>query len=614
MASLFVIRGRDQGQRFVLDEPEVSIGRVAENTIRLHDTEISREHAVLQVLGDSCVLRDLNSSNGTFVNGKAVREHRLTSGDQLQLGRTLLLFTGDGDSVVMSNEDVDIFATSDGDDGARILQSMSQAAGSDLLAAPANQTQSPWLARARSNLQLMYRTALAVSHTLDIDQLLARIMDMIFEWVEADRGCILLKDEHTGELKPRVRRGVPGAEAEPPSTGDNADGKAASKDSLAISQTILEYVVQRAEGVRTSNAGDDKRWDPAKSIMRMGVREAICVPMQGRYDLVGVIYIDTLITPKEMLRRQSAEKFGEEHLKLMIAIAHQAALAVEDTTHYRAMVQAERLAAVGQTVASLSHHIKNILQGVQGGSYLIELGLGQHGKAIAGETPDLPAAAKAVETVHQGWSIVEKNQERISALVMDMLTFSKEREPEPEPTRLDDLVNDVVEMMQARAGEASVALERADSTAMPTMQVDPEAVHRALLNLVANAIDACEETEAGSVQIRTSVSEADGVVRVSVQDNGPGVPEAEREAIFSAFVSNKGSKGTGLGLAVTRKTAEEHGGAIHLASEVGQGSTFTLELPLSRVVDASAQDETAERPQPRETFVQQSPVVPPAEA
>ena len=147
----------------------------------------------------------------------------------------------------------------------------------------------------------------------------------------------------------------------------------------------------------------------------MGVREAICVPMQGRYDVVGVIYIDTSTSPAaDRSSRAAANKFTEDHLKLMIAIAHQAALAVEDTRYYSAMVQAERLAAVGQTIATLSHHIKNILQGIRGGSYLIEMGLTEHDETM----------------VRKGWKIVEKNQNKISALVMDMLTFSKEREPD----------------------------------------------------------------------------------------------------------------------------------------------------------------------------------------
>ena len=100
----------------------------------------------------------------------------------------------------------------------------------------------------------------------------------------------------------------------------------------------------------------------------------------------------------------------------MIAIGHQAALAVEDTRYYSAMVQAERLAAVGQTIATLSHHIKNILQGIRGGSYLIEMGLSAHDEAV----------------VRKGWGMVERNQNKISAQVLDMLTFSKDREPEPQ--------------------------------------------------------------------------------------------------------------------------------------------------------------------------------------
>ena len=97
--------------------------------------------------------------------------------------------------------------------------------------------------------------------------------------------------------------------------------------------------------------------------------------MQGRYHVVGIIYIDTSISPQQGSSAATRPGgFTEDHLKLMIAIGHQAVLAVEDTRYYSAMVQAERLAAIGQTIATLSHHIKNILQGIRGGSYLIEMG------------------------------------------------------------------------------------------------------------------------------------------------------------------------------------------------------------------------------------------------
>jgi signal transduction histidine kinase len=543
----------------------VTIGRGASNTIQLHDTEVSREHAEIRRRGNTLSIADLNSSNGTYVNGRQVKEQELASGDQLQLGRTLLLYTGVTEGRFEDLADkVNIVAHNADDDGSRILHTMHQSEGSEILDAPSDEASSPWLARARSNLQIMYRTALAVSHTLDIDQLLARIMDMIFEWVDADRGCIMLKDLDTGQLVPKVRRHRRGL---------------SSDDRITISQTILDYVVERNEGVLTSNARDDDRWDAAKSILRMGVREAICVPMQGRYDVVGVIYIDTSITPQRMLQQGSANKFTQEHLKLMIAIGHQAALAVEDTSYYKAMVQAERLAAVGQTITSLSHHIKNILQGVRGGSYLIEMGMKDHAKAIEDGKVDVEAAEKAVGVMRKGWNIVEKNQERISTLVMDMLTFSKEREPVVEPANLNELAADVIELMKARAGEENVALIWLPAPTMPTLMFDPESMHRAVLNIVTNAIDACHERENGRVEVSTQYSNEERMARVQVVDNGSGIAKDDLEKIFAVFVSRKGGRGTGLGLPVSQKILQEHGGRIRVESQLDHGSRFTLEFP-----------------------------------
>lgn len=565
MPSLFVIKGRDQGTRIRLDGATVTLGRGVSNAIQLHDTEISREHAEFRRRGEAFLIRDLGSSNGTFVNGEPVTEHELKSGDQLQLGRTVLLYTGVTEGRVEDLADkINIVSRHEEGDASRIVHAMPQAEGSEILSPPENETSSPWLARARSNLQIMYRTALAVSHTLDIDQLLARIMEMIFEWVDADRGCIMLKEVETGQLVPKVRRHRNGLHSE---------------ERITISQTILDYVVDRNEGVLTSNARDDDRWDAAKSILRMGVREAICVPMQGRYDVVGVIYIDTLVTPQRMLQQGSPNKFTQEHLKLMIAIAHQAALAVEDTTYYKQMVQAERLAAVGQTIASLSHHIKNILQGVRGGSYLIEMGMKDHAKALVSGEVSVEAAEKAVGIMRKGWGIVEKNQERISTLVMDMLTFSKEREPVPEPANVNELVGDVVELMKTRAAEEHVELVWLPAPSMPTLMFDPEAMHRAVLNVVTNAIDACHDRTEGRVEVTTQYSLAEKMARVAVVDNGSGIEEEDLEKIFAVFVSRKGGRGTGLGLPVSQKILEEHGGRIRVESKPEQGSRFTLEFP-----------------------------------
>src|SRR5262249_14024064 len=156
-----------------------------------------------------------------------------------------------------------------------------------------------------------------------------------------------------------------------------------------------EYVLREAQGVLVSDAARDDRFKTGQSIVRLGIREAICVPMKGRHETVGVMYLDTAMSGKDVIihgEEEPAGRFTEDHLALAIAIAHQAALAVEETRYHQALVHAERLAAIGQTIAAVSHHIKNILQGLRSGSDLLKMGL----------------TNKDEELLTRGWRIVEK--------------------------------------------------------------------------------------------------------------------------------------------------------------------------------------------------------------
>jgi two-component system, NtrC family, sensor kinase len=256
----------------------------------------------------------------------------------------------------------------------------------------------------------------------------------------------------------------------------------------------------------------------------------------------------------------------------MVAIGHQAALAVEDTKYYSAMVQSERLAAVGQTIATLSHHIKNILQGIRGGSYLIEMGLAEHDEQVVGK----------------GWHIVERNQRRISSLVLDMLTFSKEREPDFTAADLNTVMSEVVELIRSRAEELKVELRFEPDPSIPLLTFDSEGIHRAALNVVTNALDACDERENGLVTIATKQLADEGLVQVIVCDNGGGIAPENLQQIFNPFFSSKGSRGTGLGLAVSQKILKEHGGRILVESRLDEGSRFVLELPAMPAEEAKA--------------------------
>ncbi len=236
------------------------------------------------------------------------------------------------------------------------------------------------------------------------------------------------------------------------------------------------------------------------------------------------------------------------------------------------LVQAERLASIGQTVAGLAHGIKNILHGLKGGSYLVDIG-------IARNDP---------EKLKKGWETVKRNIGRTSELVMDLLSYSKEREPEFEPCRPNEIVAEVCDLLRQRAEENGIEIVQELDPAIGEVRMDPHTIHTVLLNLLTNAIDAClfdEDTEKKwRVGLKTKL-EADKVIRFEVSDTGAGIPAEVQEKLFSSFFSTKGHRGTGLGLMVTRKLVEEHRGTIGFTSQPGKGTTFTVRLPFETAGD-----------------------------
>ena len=540
-ATLLVIQGPDQGRRFELTDHNVTLGRGSQNDIRFLDTEVSRRHAVLAHGEQGWQITDLDSANGTYVNGKAVNTALVRPGDQVQIGRTILLITSDPDvTEPAAVERISLIARSSSDDQSRIV---GQARALETVAL------SSW-AQAGANLQLLYQISEeSVRPASSLDDLLSRILDLTLQAVGADRGCMLVANSRTDRIEPRVV-----------SHRSHVD----VNERMPISTSIVEYVIQNGQGVRTSDAQHDSRFESGQSIMKSGIREAMCVPMQGRYELMGVIYVDTTTAShlSDLTTAQNGQ-FSDQLLRLLLAIGRQSALAIENYRYQEALVTSERLAAVGQTIAILSHHIKNILQGVRGGGYLIDMGLKQ----------------KDDELIRKGWGVVDRNQQRIYDLVMDLLTFGKEREPRLVISRLPSLIEDVAELIQTRAQEAQIDFQVRVDESIPESQFDPEGIHRAVLNLLTNAVEALDETPSPRIELRAGFDSEQDLLWVEVEDNGPGIPEEERLRLFSLFESSKGAKGTGLGLAVSRKILQEHGGEIDVRSEVGVGTCFRLSWP-----------------------------------
>jgi signal transduction histidine kinase len=237
---------------------------------------------------------------------------------------------------------------------------------------------------------------------------------------------MLIADSRTDRIEPRVvvrRTGIPEDERFP------------------VSRSIVHYVIQNGIAVRTSDARKDERFAPGESILAGGIREAICAPMQGRFELLGVIYVDITTSSPEWIERGGVSRFDDDHLALLAAVGRQAASAIESNRYQQALLESERLATVGRTTAVLSHHIKNILQGVRGGSYLIDMGLKESDNT----------------KIQKGWKIVERNQDRIYRLVMDMLSFSKDRPPSLASARINEVVTDAARPAGAEARRHSLS-------------------------------------------------------------------------------------------------------------------------------------------------------------
>jgi PAS domain S-box-containing protein len=232
----------------------------------------------------------------------------------------------------------------------------------------------------------------------------------------------------------------------------------------------------------------------------------------------------------------------------------------------RELVQSERLAAVGQTVAGLGHCIKNILHGLEGGSYVVDVGLKRND----------------IQKLTLGWEQVQSGINRTADLVMDLLTYSKEREPEYAECAPNDIADEVFSLVMPAAESGGIGLERDFDDTIGRMIMDPRTIYRALLNLVSNAIDACgedpDDTKHQTVTVRTRRIDDDRV-RFVVSDTGMGMDESTLGNLFTSFFSTKGSRGTGLGLMVTHKLVTEHGGDISVSSRPGNGTTVTMTLP-----------------------------------
>ncbi|RMD97573.1 MAG: FHA domain-containing protein, partial [Deltaproteobacteria bacterium] len=530
MYALTIERGFGLEEIHPLREGTTKLGRSSANHIVLEGKLVSRFHAEIQRNGHRLTLIDLDSSNGSFVNGVRVGERRLRVGDEIRLGEITMRLRKTqappceergtepprdlmaSPSVMVTDVEQDL--------PLKIEEKISRDEVETLLDTETAFTPET-SEQIRRALVAVYEMSSIISTTFEVDELLEKLCHVVLRSIAADSAYVLLSDPRRERFEIQAARHRSGKEVPSPPP---------------ISKTIVREVVRCGEAIMTHDAMHDQRFQRGKSVAYYRLHSVLCVPLRSRNKILGVLYVDS----------QGHEVFTKDDLRLLTVIGNEAGVAIENVRLIEASIQKERLAAIGETIAGMAHYIKNVLAGMRGGGDLLQLGLDTHDE----------------HQIRVGWKIIQNTLETVSDLVFNMLDYSKERKPQFQPCHVNEIVERTLALMAGRFKTSPLRLVRNLADDLPLVALDPPAIERALLNLLTNAIDAIDEEEGGTITVSTARSDDGKYVEIAVADTGCGIEESEIPRIFDLFMSTKGGKGTGIGLAVSHKIVQEHHGEI----------------------------------------------------
>ena len=394
----------------------------------------------------------------------------------------------------------------------------------------------------RRIVDVLYRVHRFVAAITDLDTLLEHIMEESKQVANAEACSLMLYDDEAGELYFEV------------ALGESGDQQALKREvRLKLGQGVAGAAAATRESINVPDVSqDDRFYSDADVKTSFHTRSLLAVPLVDHDQLVGVL---------ELLNKNDGGPFTETDLRIMEMFSGLVATVIANARLIDENLRAARMAAVGQAVAGLSHYGKNILAGMGGSVDLIDEGLKRDN----------------MELLLKSWPILRRSVRRISNLVENMLAYSKAREPIREECRIPELIKDVTEMFWGLLARKHVELAVDTAAVEGPAYLDQNGLLRCLLNLLTNAADAVEN-EGGKIWV-TARTLPDGQLEIDVRDNGPGIDEEDIDRVFDLFYSTKGSKGTGLGLAVTHKIVHEHGGEISVGRGPEGGARFCIVLP-----------------------------------
>lgn len=406
-----------------------------------------------------------------------------------------------------------------------------------------------WLGEAtpdetRRIVDTLSRVYKLITDITDLDTLLESIMEESKAVASAEACSLMLYDAGKDDLYFHVALGE---------SGDQ--GRLKQLIRLKLGEGIAGSAARDRSSINVPEvSGDSRFFKAADEVSQFESRCILAVPLVDKDDLVGVL---------EVLNKRGGGSFSDFDQRILEMFSSIVATVLTNARLIEQNLRSERLAAIGTAVAGMAHFTKNIITGMQGSADLIDQALADDNRRF-------------IETA---WPILKRSVERISGVVEDMLAYSKPREPEYGLCLIGDILEEVRDTFKGRLDQRQMRCSIDASGAADTVELDAHGMYRCLLNLVSNAADAAPETGG---EIRSVARIENGELIVEVSDNGPGVPEESVESIFEPFVSTKGSRGTGLGLAVTRKIIAEHRGTITVHKSDLGGACFRVVVPKNR--------------------------------
>ncbi len=388
------------------------------------------------------------------------------------------------------------------------------------------------------SLEALLEISYAVDSVMELNDILRRIAKETAALMEADVCSIYLLEKEKSQLRLRAKHGLNPAIAQ-----DRV---------LQLGQGIPGWVAQTGEVLALSDVSDDERLEPLDANEEENLPSCLCGPLRIRSEMIGVM----------SARWQAEREFSPADITLFETICKQVAIVIEKAQLYQEKVQAERLAAVAVGLSEIAHYIKNLLTSVEGSVFIVNKAL------ISGD----------IERARRAWDLLQRNNKKIADLVANMLSYSRQEDLNLVAGDVNELLHEVVESALIRTDRNEVQIVESYQPGIPLVRMDEQALHDCFLNLVSNAIDALGPG-GGVVVIGSRNLPEERKVLVEVIDTGVGIPPENQDKIFNLFFSTKGSKGTGIGLAATKKKIEVHGGTIDFESKGDKGTTFRVRLP-----------------------------------